>query len=68
MVAGCAALAAFAPTASAATPSASVTFDAGTTCTISASNTVGSGLLGLSLIDFKGDVSCSLADQAKAPV
>lgn len=68
MVAGCAALAAFAPPASAATPSATVTTDAGTTCTVSATKNVGSGLLGLSPIDFKGDVGCSLADPADAPV
>jgi len=69
----CAALAAFAAPASAATPaaatpSATVTTDAGTSCTVSASKNVGSGLLGVSPIDFKGDVGCSLADQAKAPI
>lgn len=66
MVAGCAALAAFASPASAAP--ATVTTDAGTTCTISSDYNVGSGLLGLSPIDFTGDVSCSLADQANAPI
>lgn len=68
IVAGAAALAVLAGPASAATPSPRVTTDAGTPCTMSASKDVGSGVLGVSPIDFKGDVGCSLADQANAPL
>lgn len=42
--------------------------DAGTSCTIDASAQVGAGVLGISPIDFKGNVGCSLADDANAPL
>lgn len=56
------------PAAAASGPALTVQTDAGTSCTLDASATVGGGLFGIAPIVFKGDIGCSLANDANAPL
>lgn len=58
----------FAGPAAAATPALTVQTDAGTSCTLDSSATVGGGLFAIAPIVFKGDIGCSLANDANAPL